>query len=620
LGFVFLTLLVSAGSFVFYYFLTRSYLVGELRGRLYDLASLGALTVDPDAFFRLADQARAGTDAETVESGKDYLLVSNQLNLIRDLEPDLILYAYTLIPGKNDKTALFVVDADLLAGKEEGWTEEDLSRFAEEYDISEFPVVNVSFGGEAKVEPGFKYDADYDVHSISGYAPVRDRSGRVLGILGLDISNNQITAYSFKLFRTVLILIGGMLTLSLVIGYLIARRTAIPFLLMTRLFDEAGKGDLTLRYSARSSDLEIGRAALSYNRFMDQLEESLAGFRNFTAQLSDTALAIRDVSEKITRAREDQSSVLSDVESVSEILTAAVMETESRTGREKSVVDDNIRLLGEVSAGLTRLQEISDEVRRKSDESFETVELSLRGMEETLRLTSDMAGVTRELTEDISGIDERADRIGEIVQTVDSFADRLRTLSINTSIEAARLGKEGSGFRVIAQEIKKLAEAVSDYLQTADEKVEGLKKSSATARERSDRAAASFSRLGQLSGESGVKLQSGKRAMLEIREAEMRMMENVLSQKSSAELVTRSSAGLREGVESLIRVLEAEKATLGKVQSSSNKLREWAGTYGDIAGSLGTCSRELLEWCSRLNLSLSKYHLKPLEQEEPEEL
>lgn len=56
--------------------------------------------------------------------------------------------------------------------------------------------------------------------------------------------------------------------------------------------------------------------------------------------------------------------------------------------------------------------------------------------------------------------------VSEALEEIDNIADRTHVLSINASIEAARLGREGEGFRVIAGNIKGLSHEVQSLISS----------------------------------------------------------------------------------------------------------------------------------------------------------
>ena len=63
-------------------------------------------------------------------------------------------------------------------------------------------------------------------------------------------------------------------------------------------------------------------------------------------------------------------------------------------------------------------------------------------------------------------LQNRANEVRSIVDTVEQIAEQTNLLALNASIEASRAGEFGSGFTVVANEIRKLAEGSKEAVQT----------------------------------------------------------------------------------------------------------------------------------------------------------
>ncbi|HWO77655.1 MAG TPA: methyl-accepting chemotaxis protein [Bacillus sp. (in: firmicutes)] len=99
-----------------------------------------------------------------------------------------------------------------------------------------------------------------------------------------------------------------------------------------------------------------------------------------------------------------------------------------------------------------------NEMMRQTEGSTSYIEEGKSTMDAMINGTFDMKAQMDNMSGAIKSMEDQTSKIGDVLLTIKKIAEQTKLLSLNASIEAARAGDAGTGFMVVADEIKKLAE------------------------------------------------------------------------------------------------------------------------------------------------------------------
>ena len=101
------------------------------------------------------------------------------------------------------------------------------------------------------------------------------------------------------------------------------------------------------------------------------------------------------------------------------------------------------------------MAEIAERTLASAEEGMESVSDTSAGIEE-------IRESTQAASDRILALGERSQEIGRVLVIIDDIAEQTKILALNAAIEAARAGEAGKGFAVVAEEIRKLADSVTE--------------------------------------------------------------------------------------------------------------------------------------------------------------
>jgi adenylate cyclase len=207
---------VSSGVFalgcVVFFVQARAVLLQQVRERLMSIASVAVASLDPQTY--------AAIDGD---SSPPYLALKGQLQRYTTANPDL-RWMYTLEPPQ-DGSAVWTFGLDTTPKGAPLYSPPGLP-----YDMSQELGMQDTFhrGIEGAAASERIYTEEYGSW-LSGVAPLRDGGGRVLAVVGADISASTYFERVAKVRNSVFLTFGVGLLICLGSSVLFARRIADPY-------------------------------------------------------------------------------------------------------------------------------------------------------------------------------------------------------------------------------------------------------------------------------------------------------------------------------------------------------------------------------------------------------
>ncbi len=176
----------------------------------------------------------------------------------------------------------------------------------------------------------------------------------------------------------------------------------------------------------------------------DETGRLLDSVGKMSESLRDLVGRIRAAGERLTTVETDVSTSLSRQERIVRGFSGSTADIAGAVSQISANSDLLLATTGTVTAAAREAARVTDEGR----EGLESMSESMRQLDDA------MNAFTRKL----ATIRQRASGITSVVTTIAKVADQTNLLSVNATIEAEKAGEAGRGFRIVAQEIRRLAD------------------------------------------------------------------------------------------------------------------------------------------------------------------
>ena len=259
-------ILISAFIIAILYNNFKNELRVELRNRLVSITNIAALQQDGDTLLKVSSR------------DDEYYRAINEKNLkIRSADPDLV-YVYTM--RKNEQGIYFIVDANLPG-------DEGIADFGQVYE-EPGPTLEDNFDSISQtiIEPDF-YTDEFGTF-LSAYAPIYTSAGERAGVLGIDITADDVVARERQFLNTSLIIFFASLPIIALSGYILGRQLTVPLTELTHTAQKIADGNLGERAVEPTSSKEAALLATSFNTMTQKLEKLVNNLESQVAERTNS--------------------------------------------------------------------------------------------------------------------------------------------------------------------------------------------------------------------------------------------------------------------------------------------------------------------------------------------
>jgi methyl-accepting chemotaxis protein len=258
----------------------------------------------------------------------------------------------------------------------------------------------------------------------------------------------RISGFRQKLNLSLAISIGIVL-IAVLISLLIAQSLSRSVSDLVTAMGRMANGDLWVDIGGTKRGDEAGALARAATQMSIQLRGLASEVRGHSTKVLDAASTIETLADSQSSSSSEMASSVAEISSTMEQLSAS-----------SSQIAAHSRSVADIAA-----------------KTWESSKVGQSEMEQVAALMSSIHDDNQETLREVIDLGRRSKEIGTVMEIISNVADQTKLIAFNAALEAASAGDAGRRFVVVASEIRRLADSVTDSTNEIAKKIKEIQDS-----------------------------------------------------------------------------------------------------------------------------------------------